>query len=373
MKNKNKKGFTLIELLAVIVILAIIALIATPIVLNIISESKESATLQSAQFYMDAVENAVAQKMMDEPAFRPKTCNIQSDGNLKCGDIEVEVEIKGEKPTSGTITLETGKITGVTLELGDKTITKNSDGKLVYGEATPKEKTLDDICDYDETSGVTEKTAGARYSCEVKENTLYTFYVLTTPSEGDTRINLIMERNICEDGSLADESQTCLVSWQESGQITDGPVTAMDYLYNATKDWKNISNVEMDYTNEGSGYEAIITANGITKIIKSDGTPATVLTDQEGYSNLKARMPYHSEISAYDMATGANAYLYDYLSSPRGGMYSHKITGITGYWLLKSFQSLLPSANYISDGNFVGTGVSNSSVAGVRPVITLKI
>ena len=36
-----KKGFTLIELLAVIVILAIIALIATPIVLNIINDTKE--------------------------------------------------------------------------------------------------------------------------------------------------------------------------------------------------------------------------------------------------------------------------------------------------------------------------------------------
>ena len=34
------KGFTLIELLAVIVILAIIALIATPIIINIIEDSK---------------------------------------------------------------------------------------------------------------------------------------------------------------------------------------------------------------------------------------------------------------------------------------------------------------------------------------------
>ena len=38
-----KKGFTLIELLAVIVILAIIAVIATPIVLNIIENTKMSA------------------------------------------------------------------------------------------------------------------------------------------------------------------------------------------------------------------------------------------------------------------------------------------------------------------------------------------
>ena len=40
----NKKGFTLIELLAVIVILAIIALIATPIVLNIIEDTKQQAS-----------------------------------------------------------------------------------------------------------------------------------------------------------------------------------------------------------------------------------------------------------------------------------------------------------------------------------------
>ena len=45
---KNKKGFTLIELLAVIVVLAIIALIATPIVMNIINSSKDSANKVSA-------------------------------------------------------------------------------------------------------------------------------------------------------------------------------------------------------------------------------------------------------------------------------------------------------------------------------------
>ena len=49
-KKKNmKKGFTLIELLAVIVILAIIALIATPIVLDIITDSKASAKERSIE------------------------------------------------------------------------------------------------------------------------------------------------------------------------------------------------------------------------------------------------------------------------------------------------------------------------------------
>ena len=51
----RNKGFTLIELLAVIIILAIIALIATPIVLNVVNNAKESARKSSVAGYADAV------------------------------------------------------------------------------------------------------------------------------------------------------------------------------------------------------------------------------------------------------------------------------------------------------------------------------
>ena len=51
-----KKGFTLIELLAVISLLAIVALIATPIILNVIDDSKESANLRSIEGYARAIE-----------------------------------------------------------------------------------------------------------------------------------------------------------------------------------------------------------------------------------------------------------------------------------------------------------------------------
>ena len=53
MKNK---GFTLIELLAVIVVLAIIALIATPIVINMTGNAKDSSDERSAELYLNAVE-----------------------------------------------------------------------------------------------------------------------------------------------------------------------------------------------------------------------------------------------------------------------------------------------------------------------------
>ena len=59
---KKRNGFTLVELLAVIVILALIALIATPIILNIINDTKKSSIKQSAIGYVDAVEKTILEK-----------------------------------------------------------------------------------------------------------------------------------------------------------------------------------------------------------------------------------------------------------------------------------------------------------------------
>ena len=101
----NNFGFTLIELLAVIVILAIISLIATPIVLNIIKESKESAQLRSAEFYLDAVEMSIATSIINNKKIDDNAYPIMSDGNIclvalidnKCSeDKTLKVEINGE-------------------------------------------------------------------------------------------------------------------------------------------------------------------------------------------------------------------------------------------------------------------------------------
>ena len=132
----NKKGFTLIELLAVIVVLAIIALIAVPISLSIINSTKAKATLRTANFYLNAVKQSVAQKSLTlGDTYSPNVCEVKEDGNLLCDGTEtLEVKVKGEKPSDGTITFEEGKITSISLNIDNKVVVKNVFGKLTFEE-----------------------------------------------------------------------------------------------------------------------------------------------------------------------------------------------------------------------------------------------
>ena len=87
-----KKGFTLIELLAVIVILAIIALIATPIILNIISDSKEESNKRSVELYVSAIRNAVAAEQLKGnivTSIDDIDMNKYYNGNVSCEITEI--------------------------------------------------------------------------------------------------------------------------------------------------------------------------------------------------------------------------------------------------------------------------------------------
>lgn len=119
-----KRGFTLIELLSVIVILAIIALIAVPIVINIISDSKTESKKRSVQLYMDAVLKNIATQQLKDINYQPNECIIQKNGNIVCSlneevlkvngeNTELEINMSGEKPTSGTIKFKNGKIVDI--------------------------------------------------------------------------------------------------------------------------------------------------------------------------------------------------------------------------------------------------------------------
>lgn len=130
-----KKGFTLIELLAVIVILAIIALIATPIVLSIVDETKNNSTLRSSEFYLDAVEYSIAKSKLSDSPSEDGTYDVMPNGNIclgtyedeECTGDELKVEVKGELPLSGTITIADSRITG-------HSFTYNGDINVVNGK-----------------------------------------------------------------------------------------------------------------------------------------------------------------------------------------------------------------------------------------------
>ena len=122
------KGFTLIELLAVIVILAIIALIAVPIVVNIINDSKKESLQRSIDLYIDHVQKAITKYQMTHPDFNPKECTIE-DKKLTCDGTEIEVEMKGQTPESGTITFNSNNKLYYDVELEGMEYILNSEGK----------------------------------------------------------------------------------------------------------------------------------------------------------------------------------------------------------------------------------------------------
>ncbi len=99
----NKKGFTLIELLAVIVILAVIALIASPIILGIIQNARESSMARSVEGYADGVEQAITAAMSD-PDYMGGDVIVSDDGQTatvglqgQTGYIEKEVSYSGSQ------------------------------------------------------------------------------------------------------------------------------------------------------------------------------------------------------------------------------------------------------------------------------------
>ena len=213
----KEKGFTLIELLAVIVILAIIALIATPVILNIISDAREESTERSAELYMSAVELAVAKENM-YGRFNPSICTVKEDGNLLCGSKTLNIEVNGDAPTSGTIIFETGKVSSYkNLKFKKKYVTKEENGTKVEIETEPS-KALETTCVPAKGTSVSTGNApagayanGDEYICEVKDGVLYNFFVIGKNADGT--VNLIMDRNVGTDGLEATSENLSQTAW----------------------------------------------------------------------------------------------------------------------------------------------------------------
>ena len=177
---------------------------------------------------------------------------------------------------------------------------------------------------------------GDEYVCYVNDTTSYNFYVIST---SDNKINMIMDRNICDDGTPTTSSKSCSGRWSSDGNVTNGPVTAIEYLNSATSSWTNISNLNETYNDSGGKYTINLTG--------------------------KARLPKSSEISAY---SSSNRYLYNNFASSSAITGTSNIAGVYNYWAMDTSGSQA----YILNNTGMKTSNLVSFTAGIRPVISVN-
>ena len=137
---KSNKAFTLVELLAVIIIIGLIAVITLPKISDSLEESKKNLSKTSAQGYAKTIDEYVLKKQMNKEKINLNgEYNIDENGNLYNSFVEYNLEYKGQKPKSGTLTffdneLQSGCITinkyKVTIENGE--VVSSEKGSCVY-------------------------------------------------------------------------------------------------------------------------------------------------------------------------------------------------------------------------------------------------
>ena len=346
MKLKNKKGFTLIELLAVIVVLAIIALIATPIVMNTIKKSQKGAAERSADNYIKQVETAVAEAKLENKSVPNGTYDIDGNGNLTGAglpDGKLEINMSGNKPTSGIIKIENGGVssTDTTMTVGDYDVKYNQENKkyeaiekgsstttalctantskvsaLVYNSGNPGQEssyTSQEVGLLASESGA--YTTGVTYTCELGDNESKTFFVLET--NGDN-VSLIAGFNL---GST--------VAWSSDGS---------------------------NHKDEDASAQAV-TAKAALKERTSGWTKLT---------ESQIALPTYDQIykAAGNKTSGFPTWLYSYTKTPIA----------FGYWTSTIDTSSTTLAWYVA---YVGAfdedmDVGYDSFYGVRPVITIS-
>lgn len=364
-----KKGFTLTELLMVIVLLGLLGLIVIPVVDKLIKDSKEDLYKTQINNIELAAKNWATSNIFQLPdsGYVDRTiCDLERTGFL-------EIDVKNPKTE-----------------------------ELFYKDSYVRITKTDYGYDYDYIEGsggsyscyiceaVTEETRtegnipngnynlGDEYLCEVKPGTEYHFFVVSTEDEN---VNLIMDSNINSDGQAVNQvlSNKGLVAWinqedceatgcygLDNGWVTTnkGPVTALRYLNEATKDWSLISNLN-------ETYETYLNVENGQLSINLNG---------------KARMLRATDIGI-NLDTYPVAEEYPWLITNLDTPKHERLNGVYGYWTLDPYYLHdVWSVEYnghdtdepeelLINGIYTKKPVDGPSIdyyCGVRPVISVK-
>ena len=362
----KKNGFTLVELLAVVSILSLLLLLVVPKIVNQLNNSKEEVNDTTKKVIYSATEKYMKDYNADT---KDKYCILVSD-------------LIDENYLSDSIT---DNNTGI--DISRKSV------EILYNENSGYEYRLVDNCELctlvsdEDNSGTI--TVGDEYACNVNETDTFNFYVLGTEGEGaNEKVNLIMDRNICNDGTIEYTSTNyyCRYQWYSAADNnTYGPTTVMAELYAGTKEWANVPDMIMNYKDENNGdsenkgYTNIVTNNGVTTIT---GKPTTNTTTVGTLSKpLKARLPMMSEVTVAGCIGSSGScpiWLMENIkySSVTNDKYSmnnnsEAYQNIQGYWLLSSNPDYSGSAHYVYCNGSVSIDDTTNGNYGARPVITV--
>jgi prepilin-type N-terminal cleavage/methylation domain-containing protein len=190
------KGFTLIELLAVIVILAIIALIATPLILNVIDDSKKGAFKSSAYGIIEAAELQYATEILGSD--KEEKNYIYENGQL-INNNGNDLNYKGNKPQNGEVRINKDGEIAIVIHNGKYCAEKTYDASEVKISETTKEKCklillpTGEVCGdgfVDERDGNTYKTVRIGNQCWMADNLRYAGNgCLTSGGENSCNLN----------------------------------------------------------------------------------------------------------------------------------------------------------------------------------------
>ena len=118
----NKKGFTLVELLAVIIILAIVALVATPIILNVVEDSRKSAAKSEAAFIVSGINEYCATQAMRKQMNPTDTTITECGATLDLDTVKAAVDL-GTASITGSVTMSGGRVSAATIVSNTYTVT----------------------------------------------------------------------------------------------------------------------------------------------------------------------------------------------------------------------------------------------------------
>ena len=385
---KKNNGFTLIELLATIIILVAIALVAFPILLNTIKNSEGKIDKTTEKLVLSAAKLYINDNLNEYP---------KKSGSTYCIPFNKLIEEKHlEKGILDAADVDSdSKVVKVTVTDNYQYEVKNSD------ECQNIIKICEAVTEETKTTGNIPEgnfNPGDEYICEVKKGTKYNFFVLSTEED---KVNLIMDSNITRDGRpikstfiieeySEEQWNMWRTPWYNDGTISNsnsknvnnnGPVTALEFLDDATKNWDNISDLNYNYEDENGLYNTIV-INQKARMPKKSEINNLFIDEQYSMDNFNLNM----------LPIWATNYLYNLDEDTTDTTEAPNITGrahvshMGTYWLMDSFSNEEDNKAY--EVGF-DSGQEGASVVwaiekeietatpvdlwgGVRPVITIS-